>query len=773
MTAVDEVLLPVFARNGHPNVHLRIALLPTTHSASGDALRFVQFGETSDDLTPAVQLLEGCEYVFEWQDLPAGHSQILSEPREVFQPDSPDGTRGRLRPNLFTGTMAISLLLGGEVFGRAEVEVRSRKLAYLSEYRWMLRDIAEHVTELVMDRFGASETSFAPDESHDAMTLYQRFAFIRALITSEPFQLALNEITRRPHTSWEEKSEMVMPGQPFKANSRVVRQFSSPGPRTAWPSGLVETIPVRLERHRTEATHDTTPNRFVRFALERWRQVLADIDRGLARDSTNPAVSRGRREVAQVLDLLEEYLRHDLFRDLSPLHRFPADDQALQRREGYREVFRAYHEFELAARLSWRGFDSSYSAGQCDVATLYEYWAFLQLSKVVAGLVGETFDMRPLVETRAYQLNVVLQSGHETVLTGVVNRLGRKLTVELCFNRTFRGCTKGWGSWSRSMRPDYSILISAAPGELATFEPVVLHFDAKYRVDFLKDLFGDGNQIVNKEGTPGGDDAVRGAALRSDLLKMHAYRDAIRRSVGAYVLYPGDELSAAESQFLEHQELLPYQELLPGLGAFALLPSNDGDARGIGTVREFLDHVLDHVATRLTRHERGRFWIEEAYGAYDVTKSTSPGTAVDPGSNSAVLLGFVKDAEHWDWIHRSKTYNVRAEGRPGGLQANSQLLYSQLLLLYCPETNDVELVRILSEPELVHESAMAATGYRSPKGSYLCVQLGWLSNQLSTSRIQARAVDDLVRRTSLLRGAPIAVSWGELKALGHSPPSNA
>ena len=28
---------------------------------------------------------------------------------------------------------------------------------------------------------------------------------------------------------------------------------------------------------------------------------------------------------------------------------------------------------------------------------------------------------------------------------------------------------------------------------------------------------------------------------RADLLKMHAYRDAIRRSAGAYVLYPGSE----------------------------------------------------------------------------------------------------------------------------------------------------------------------------------------------------------------------------------------
>ena len=38
------------------------------------------------------------------------------------------------------------------------------------------------------------------------------------------------------------------------------------------------------------------------------------------------------------------------------------------------------------------------------------------------------------------------------------------------------------------------------------------------------------------------DNLRRGGALRADLLKMHAYRDAIRReTAGAYVLYPGGD----------------------------------------------------------------------------------------------------------------------------------------------------------------------------------------------------------------------------------------
>src|SRR5207245_5087852 len=113
---------------------------------------------------------------------------------------------------------------------------------------------------------------------------------------------------------------------------------------------------------------DTTPNRLVKCALERWRQVLADIERGLLRDSYDPAVARGRREIAEVMGQLDEVLHQDLFRELGPLSRFPADDQVLQRREGYRDVLRAYVEFEVAARLSWKRSETDYGAGQRDVA---------------------------------------------------------------------------------------------------------------------------------------------------------------------------------------------------------------------------------------------------------------------------------------------------------------------------------------------------------------------------------------------------------------------
>jgi predicted component of viral defense system (DUF524 family) len=705
-------------------------------------------------------VVEGQEYRYEWE-VDGSVGDLAVDPEELFQPDTSRGRSGRLRPGLSTGMVQVKLRADGVELGALEIEVRSRKLGYEDEYRWMLRDIAEGMTELVMDRFAASEARFAPDETRDAVTLYERFAFLRSLLESEAFQVALREVLRRPHTAWATESEWVRPGSGNRADSNLIRQLSRAGIRSAWAGGPIPSVPAKLERRRTEATHDTAPNRFVKFALEHWCQVLGDIERGLAAGPSTPLAIRGQREVVAVILQLEDVLHHALFADLGTLTRFPADNQVLQKREGYRDVFRAYLEFELAARLSWRHNVDDYRAGNRDVATLYEYWGFLQLAQVVAALVGQRFDLGPLVETRDDGLNVVLQSGVETILRGEVERIGRRMDVELCFNRTYGVGSGRLSSWTQPMRPDYSLIISPAEGEIADFEPVLIHFDAKYRVAFLEELFGSGDPEENDtaKGLEAPQPVRRSTALRSDLLKMHAYRDAIRRSAGAYVLYPGTD---PESDRRCYQE---YHELLPGLGAFVLRPSEVGSATGVSALRRFLDDVLDHIATRLTEHERSRYWVEEVHGTW--RPSLRAGLLEEISDETDVLLGFVKGVEHWNWIERRKTYNVRVEGRRGGQGAHSPLLRCQLLLLYSPAANRTALARIVSLPENVDRQAMVATGYPEPRGDYWCVQLSWVSRPTALQGLSAAAVRQHLRASGLLEGAPASLSWAQLRLLSQ------
>src|SRR5690606_6373974 len=76
-----------------------------------------------------------------------------------------------------------------------------------------------------------------------------------------------------------------------------------------------------------------------------------------------------------------------------------------------------------------------------------------------------------------------------------------------------------------------------------------------------------------------------------DLLKMHAYKDAIRRSGGAYVLYPGTEPDCKRG----------FHEIIPGLGAFAINPTTH--ETGIAKLSEFIDQVTEHLLDRASQRE--------------------------------------------------------------------------------------------------------------------------------------------------------------------------
>ncbi len=752
MATLRETTVRIEDATGREVAFVRLSLLPDARDDTVPPLLTELHQSDQDDPCAPVQLLEGTEYRFEFEHIDKA-KVISTDKREVFQPDSYSGRTGRVRPGLYVGTLPVRVFANGEELGRFEVEVRSRKLDYLADYRWMLRDIAEQLTELVMDRFAVSLQRFTLDDTRDAITLYERFCFLRSLITGEDFRAAVARILGRPHVAYLETHEPVSPGQGLRADSYSTRQLSRPGARTKWLTGPVPTVPLVIDRRRTHASVDTTPNRFVKFALERWREVLAGIAAALEAATPTEASRRGAREVGEVLEELDALLASELFRELSDLNRFPADDQVLQKREGYRDVYRAYVQFELAARLCWHAGYEVFGAGQRDVAVMYEYWAFFQIATILGRMLKVPFDSGDLIELTDNALNVRLKAGTHCVLKGEIQRLGRSLAVELWFNRTFSRGNGREGSWSRSLRPDYSVVLSPGRGEIAQFDPVVLHFDAKYRVEHVEDLFGSIEEEANQPEaraltSPGGE------VLRTDLLKMHAYRDAIRRSVGAYVVYPGSK----------HEVLYEYHELLPGLGAFALRPSHSGAPYGTDALGRFLNDVMDHVSLQISQHERGRYWLRQAYSESTTTDAVAP--AADflsaPPADTLVLLGFVRDESHWHWIESMHRYNLRAGDRRGAVELGNKELACELIVLSCPALRRTAITRVVSKPEIHTREEMAKLDYPNPRGSYFCFAIEFLADPEWSELLSSLLIEKIRAEHSGIRGMPVVITWQEL-----------
>ncbi len=145
MAAEVSVALPLTDQPSGPLIVLR----PVRGSAD-NVLIDLRPNNPADGLYP-VRLLEDSEYVYELLGLEqAGAIQL--EPAELFFPDPDQSTRGRLRTGSYVGVLPIKVGATG-VWLRAVVEVQSRKLGYLDEYRWMLRDLADEATSLLLERF--------------------------------------------------------------------------------------------------------------------------------------------------------------------------------------------------------------------------------------------------------------------------------------------------------------------------------------------------------------------------------------------------------------------------------------------------------------------------------------------------------------------------------------------------------------------------------------------------------------------------------------------
>ena len=171
----------------------------------------------------------------------------------------------------------------------------------------------------------------------------------------------------------------------------------------------------------------------------------------------------------------------------------------------------------------------------------------------------------------------------------------------------------------------------------------------------------------------------------TDLLKMHAYRDAIRRSEGAYILYPGGFNGPTRFQ--------GFHEILPGLGAFALKPGANGEAVGLQHFSRFVDEVISHVCNRATAREQSSYHNFQVYRADEICGGATVQSPIPerdargierpvPPAEHSVLVGWCDSEQHLDWIRRSGLYNFRAGHRRGSIRLEPAITAASHLLLH-------------------------------------------------------------------------------------------
>jgi predicted component of viral defense system (DUF524 family) len=573
-----------------------------------------------------VQLLEGGTYDYEL----VGAHGLEIDTGPLIQPNRYGHRTGRIEPGLSTGLLPIAVVDStGKERAWAAVEVRTDKLDYQHQYRQMLDDIAKATTALVMHFSGPTAVRLKVDRT-DADSLHQQFAILRRILQSRNLDDAVQRVLGQPARRWITESVRRSPDRVDRIDSAVIRQLASGRKREPIPAthSLRQmfagyghrdaTLPATIVVDRDRETVDIPENRFVKFALEEWDDFIEAVEER-ARALPASLGKRLARETAELRETVGAWLANDFFREVSRADRLPLDSPLLQRRGGYREILESWLEFQFATSLSWDGGRDAFAAGQRNVAALYEFWVFFQL----LAIVERTFELdvpahRTLVKRTDRGFDLQLKSGRQLSFLGRFRRGQREMAVRFSYNRTYPGADPyvsnypAAGAWTRPMRPDFTISLwphGFLETEAERQELMVhVHFDAKYRVEDWTGLFG-----MNSDSVADDERAAQRAGAppkREDLLKMHSYRDAIRRTEGAYVIYPGRHGE-------ESVEWFAFNEVLPGLGAFALRPG--AEARGAENLQIFLEDRAEEASRASGRMDQSTFHtfrIEEPSGRY-------------------------------------------------------------------------------------------------------------------------------------------------------------
>ncbi|MCP4536732.1 MAG: DUF2357 domain-containing protein [Chloroflexi bacterium] len=289
--------------------------------------------------------------------------------------------------------------------------------------------------------------------------------------------------------------------------------------------------PAHVWQRCPEETSNTPENRFVRHFFQ---QLLTAAEALPAQRWWANVPSTRQATVREVTALLRHTIVQPPLANVSLLHQLPLNSQVLLRRDGYREVLDLWQRFQYARRPLFAPLQQALEVR--DIATLYEFWCFFKL----ADDIRKTLRVEPalhLIVSDAYGLQWRSEARF--------GKLGR-----LLYNHTY--C---WpNSYSVPLRPDFAWVVE---------DKLQVVLDAKFRLQWL-----DSAQKANKEKIP------NATAKRSDIDKMHAYRDALGIRA-AVAVYPGDQTLFYDVRCGRYDTLTLNALLngdLSGVGAMPLKP---------------------------------------------------------------------------------------------------------------------------------------------------------------------------------------------------------
>lgn len=267
-------------------------------------------------------------------------------------------------------------------------------------------------------------------------------------------------------------------------------------------------------------SYDTPENRFIKHVLSDIQQRLKQLQ-GSLNGSTNYLHPTLDKNLTDLQTQVQGCLEDPFWREVEFMRFVPLSSPVLQRKEGYRQLFSLYALLQLLTRYDLPCFDFTHLLDAKNTAILFEYWCFFLIKDILDDQFGKPRHYR-FVKGNALSQQLVMGIGLEY-----------ENGLSFWFNRSYKDSSglssadipmnyRWEESYSQAMRPDFSLCHQAR----------ILLLDAKYKGERDKSerdgFYGEtGNGVIE-------------SWKDEDIIKMHAYRDAIDDAVGAFIVSNGE-----------------------------------------------------------------------------------------------------------------------------------------------------------------------------------------------------------------------------------------
>ena len=503
----------------------------------------IQFYKNSDN-NINIMLLEEFRYILTfapnnkkhkefYDDLDIFHSLLKFDETvlELF----PQTYNGFLSFGSYVGKSFLDIYKNNKSIFKIPFEVRSRKIDYASEYAAMIGDLSKYSQQLIYE---SKSPLFQPFEINeiDEKIGYEEFMLLEYLFKDENLPSTIEYLSRNLYSALTDTVEEVptsfasniSPNDLIDVFSNSENLEKSTDTSSIWHKQTNGYVPLRINETKYVDNIDVPENRFYKNFLESIESLINKL-------LQKPYQGYIRDQLLIYKQTISAYLSQRYFKDIGIMDYVPLNSQLLQKKEGYRDILQYYLMFELGFRLNWSEITDEFRGNEKKLFELYECWSYFELVEILKELCDSTIGFDDIFSASSDKMTISLREG--IVKSFNLNVSDRDIAIELLYNKTFNKKQSDYKSYSVELRPDYSLIIHVDDNRY------LLHFDAKYKLNIEDDSF-----------------------KNQDIVKMHAYKDAILGTVGAYVLYPGEK----DKVYYENLD-----ERLESVGAFPLRPGDN------------------------------------------------------------------------------------------------------------------------------------------------------------------------------------------------------